>query len=36
MSNRRQADYLRRGETMAELARDYECGDATIWRALQG
>ena len=23
------------GETMAELARDYECGEATIWRALQ-
>jgi DNA invertase Pin-like site-specific DNA recombinase len=24
------------GETMAELARDYECGEATIWRALRG
>ena len=24
------------GETMAELARDYGCGEATIWRALQG
>ena len=23
------------GETMAELAREYECGEATIWRALQ-
>jgi DNA invertase Pin-like site-specific DNA recombinase len=23
------------GETTAELAREYECGDATIWRALQ-
>jgi DNA invertase Pin-like site-specific DNA recombinase len=23
------------GETMAELARDYSCGEATIWRALQ-
>ena len=24
------------GETMAALARDYGCGEATIWRALQG
>ena len=24
------------GETMAELARDYGCGEATIWRALRG
>ena len=24
------------GETMAELARDYGCGEATIWRALHG
>ena len=23
------------GETMAELAREYECGEATIWRVLQ-
>jgi DNA invertase Pin-like site-specific DNA recombinase len=23
------------GETMAELAREYECGEATIWRALK-
>jgi DNA invertase Pin-like site-specific DNA recombinase len=23
------------GETMAELAREYEVGEATIWRALQ-
>jgi DNA invertase Pin-like site-specific DNA recombinase len=23
-----------KGETMAELAREYECGEATIWRAL--
>jgi hypothetical protein len=23
------------GETMAELAREYECGGATIWRALK-
>jgi hypothetical protein len=24
------------GETMAKLALEYECGEATIWRALQG
>jgi hypothetical protein len=24
------------GETMAALAREYDCGEATIWRALQG
>src|SRR5215471_10209209 len=24
------------GETMAELGREYDCGEATIWRALQG
>jgi DNA invertase Pin-like site-specific DNA recombinase len=24
------------GETMAELAREYNCGEATIWRALRG
>jgi DNA invertase Pin-like site-specific DNA recombinase len=23
------------GETMAELAQEYECGEATIWRALK-
>jgi DNA invertase Pin-like site-specific DNA recombinase len=23
------------GETMAELAQEYDCGEATIWRALQ-
>jgi len=23
-------------ETMAALAREYDCGEATIWRALQG
>jgi hypothetical protein len=23
------------GETMAELALEYDCGEATIWRALQ-
>src|SRR3974390_1356174 len=24
------------GETIAALAKDYDCGDATIWRALHG
>jgi hypothetical protein len=24
------------GETMAKLALEYECGEATIWPALQG
>jgi DNA invertase Pin-like site-specific DNA recombinase len=24
------------GDTMATLAREYDCGEATIWRALQG
>jgi DNA invertase Pin-like site-specific DNA recombinase len=33
---RKIAERYAAGETMAELARDYECGDATIWRALQG
>jgi DNA invertase Pin-like site-specific DNA recombinase len=32
---RRVAERYAAGETMAELARDYECGEATIWRALQ-
>jgi len=32
---RRIAERYAGGETMAELARDYECGEATIWRALQ-
>jgi DNA invertase Pin-like site-specific DNA recombinase len=32
---RRIAERYTAGETMAELARDYECGEATIWRALQ-
>jgi DNA invertase Pin-like site-specific DNA recombinase len=27
------ADRYAAGETMAELAREYECGEATIWRA---
>ena len=29
------AERYAKGETMAELAREYECGEATIWRALQ-
>ena len=32
---RRIAERYSGGETMAELAREYECGEATIWRALQ-
>jgi hypothetical protein len=32
---RKIADRYAAGETMAELARDYECGEATIWRALK-
>jgi DNA invertase Pin-like site-specific DNA recombinase len=32
---RKIAERYANGETMAELAREYECGDATIWRALQ-
>jgi DNA invertase Pin-like site-specific DNA recombinase len=30
------AERYAKGETMAELAREYEVGEATIWRALQG
>jgi DNA invertase Pin-like site-specific DNA recombinase len=33
---RKIAERYAAGETMAELAREYECGEATIWRALQG
>jgi DNA invertase Pin-like site-specific DNA recombinase len=33
---RKVAERYAAGETMAELARDYDCGEATIWRALQG
>ena len=33
---RKIAERYAAGETMAVLARDYECGEATIWRALQG
>jgi DNA invertase Pin-like site-specific DNA recombinase len=32
---RRIAERYTAGETMAELACEYECGEATIWRALQ-
>jgi DNA invertase Pin-like site-specific DNA recombinase len=32
---RRIAERYSAGETMAELAREYDCGEATIWRALQ-
>ena len=31
---RKIAERYAAGETMAELARDYGCGEATIWRAL--
>jgi DNA invertase Pin-like site-specific DNA recombinase len=33
---KRIAERYSTGETMAELARDYDCGEATIWRALRG
>jgi DNA invertase Pin-like site-specific DNA recombinase len=32
---KRLAERYAAGETMAELAREYECGEATIWRALR-
>ena len=32
---RRIAERYAEGETMADLAREYECGEATIWRVLQ-
>ena len=32
---RRIAERYAAGETMAELAKEYECGGATFWRALQ-
>lgn len=32
---RKIAERYASGETMAELAAEYECGEATIWRALQ-
>jgi DNA invertase Pin-like site-specific DNA recombinase len=33
---RKLAERYAAGETMAELAREYDCGEATIWRALRG
>jgi len=33
---RKIAERYANGETMAELAKDYGCGEATIWRTLQG
>ncbi len=33
---RKIAERYSAGETMAELAQDYDCGEATIWRALRG
>ena len=33
---RRIAERYAKGETMATLVRDYECGEATIWSALHG
>jgi DNA invertase Pin-like site-specific DNA recombinase len=33
---RKIAERYASGETMAELAREYECGEATIWRVLHG
>jgi DNA invertase Pin-like site-specific DNA recombinase len=32
---RKIAERYANGETMAELAREYECGEATIWRTLK-
>jgi DNA invertase Pin-like site-specific DNA recombinase len=33
---KRLAERYAKGETMAVLAREYDCGEATIWRALRG
>ncbi|MFY9838241.1 MAG: recombinase family protein [Xanthobacteraceae bacterium] len=33
---KRLAERYAAGETMAALAREYDCGEATIWRALRG
>jgi len=33
---RRIAELRAERKTMAELAREYGCGEATIWRALHG
>ena len=32
---RKIAERYANGETMAALAREYECGEATVWRALR-
>ena len=32
---KRIAERYAAGVTMAELAREYDCGEATIWRALR-
>jgi DNA invertase Pin-like site-specific DNA recombinase len=32
---RKIAERLAKGETMADLAREYDCSTPTIWRALQ-
>ena len=34
-NGRRIAERYAGGETMAELAREYDCAEATVWRALQ-
>jgi hypothetical protein len=36
VAGRKIAERYAAGETMADLAREYEVGEATIWRALQG
>jgi DNA invertase Pin-like site-specific DNA recombinase len=33
---RRIGERYAKGETMAALAREYECGEATVWRVLRG
>ena len=33
---KRLAERYAAGETMATLAREYDCGEATVWRALRG
>jgi len=33
---KRIAERYSAGETMAELAREYDCSEPTIWRVLQG
>jgi hypothetical protein len=36
VAGRKIAERYAAGETMADLAREHEVGEATIWRALQG